>query len=150
MTRSRRVNAQQKCSQLCRRMELRNGIQLLERRRERVRKAPHGPRRELLMLWIEVAIMHDAGQVPGYLKFSFDERSIDDELFRFIRKLACAPGFNLPAHRFEVSLHAVDACREDVHEAQVLGVLGEHRCERARDNVSELGPQPFLGCFVSY
>src|SRR5229473_2842780 len=33
--------------------KLRNGVQLLECRCERVRQAPHGPRRELLMLGIE-------------------------------------------------------------------------------------------------
>jgi hypothetical protein len=56
-------------------------------------------------------------------------------------KLACAPGFNLPAHRFEVALHAVDADREDVHEAQAFCVLGEHGRERARDNVAKPGIQ---------
>ena len=46
------------------------------------------------------------------------------------RNLGCAPSFNLPAHRLEVPLHAVHTDREDVHEAQVLGVLGEHGGER--------------------
>ena len=104
---SRRVSAFEKCSQLGRRLELRNGVQLLERRGERVRQAPHGPRHELLMLRIEVAIMHDTGQVLGYLKFSLDEGSVDDELRGLTRKLACASGFDLPTHRFEVALHAV-------------------------------------------
>jgi hypothetical protein len=54
-------------------------------------------------------IVHNSGQVLGYLKLSLDEGPIDDELCSFIRKLACAPGFNLPAHGFEVVLHAVDA-----------------------------------------
>ena len=59
--------------------ELWHSFQFLEGRCERVREAPHRPRRELLMLGIEVAIMYDASQVPGYLKFSLDEGSIDDD-----------------------------------------------------------------------
>ncbi len=69
------------------------------------------------MLRIEVVIMHHSRQVLGYFKFSLDEGSIDDELRGFIRKLACAPGFNLPAHRLEVALHAVHPHREDVDES---------------------------------
>src|SRR6266481_3213778 len=102
------------CSQPSGRPKLRNGFQFLEGRGERVRQAPHSPRRELLMLRIEVVIMHHSRQVLGYFKFSLDEGSIDDELRGFIRKLACAPGFNLPAHRLEVALHAVHPHREDV------------------------------------
>jgi hypothetical protein len=30
-------------------------------------------------------------------------------------------------HRFEIPLHAIDPDGEDVHEAQVLGVLGGYR-----------------------
>ncbi len=117
------VNAFKKCSQLGRRPELRNGFQFLEGQGERVRQAPHSPRRELLMLGIEVASMHDAGQVPGYFKFSLNEGSIDDELRGFIRKLAYAPGFNLPAHRFKVPLHAVDADGKAVLQREVLAVF---------------------------
>jgi integrase len=53
-TRSRRVDTFEKCSQLGRRPELRNGFQFLEGRGERIRQAPHRPRGELLMLRIEV------------------------------------------------------------------------------------------------
>ena len=36
------------------------------------------------------------------------------------------PSLELFPHRLEVPLHAVHPDREDVHEAQVLGVLGEY------------------------
>ncbi len=91
------------------------------------------------MLGIKVAITHDTGQVPGYLNFSFHEGSTDDEPRGFVRKLACAPSFDLPTHWFEVPLHAVHSDQEDTYEADVFRVLRQHRRERARDNVAKLG-----------
>ena len=76
-------------------------------------------------------MVHDSGQVLGYLKFSLDEDPIDDELRGLIRKLGCTPSLDLPAHRLEVPLHAVHADREDVDEAQVLRMLGQHGSEHA-------------------
>ena len=125
--RSRRMNAFEKCSLLGHRPELRNRFQLLEGRRECVRQAPHRSRCELLVLGIEVATMHCSSQVSRYLQIPLDESAIDDEFRCFIRKVACPPSLDLPAHRLEVALHAVDANCENVDEAQVFGVFGEHR-----------------------
>ena len=117
---SRHVNAFKKGSQLGRRSELRNGFQSLEGRRERVRQAPHLPRRELLILRIEVVIVHHSGQVLGCLKFSLDECPINYELRGFIRKLAAAPSLDLPAHRLEAALQAVNADGNAVLQSEVL------------------------------
>src|SRR5437667_2683410 len=76
-TRSRSGNAFEKCSQLGRRPEVRNGFQFLVGRGESVRQAPQSPRRELLVLGIEVAMVHHSGQVLGHFKFPFDEGPID-------------------------------------------------------------------------
>jgi len=48
-----------------------------------------------------------------------------------VREAGALPGLDLFAHGLDVSLHAVHSDREDVHEAQVLGVLGEHGREHA-------------------
>ncbi len=76
-------------------------------------------------------LLHDSRQMFGDLKFSLDEGPIDDELRDPIRKACYLPGLDLLPHRFEVPLHAVYSNRQDVHEAQMLGVLGEHRREHA-------------------
>ncbi len=77
---SRHVNAFKKCSQLGRRPELRNGFEFLESRGKRVRQAPHSPRRELLVLGIDVAMVHHSGQVLGHLKFRPLGQSPEDDL----------------------------------------------------------------------
>jgi len=66
----------------------------------------------------------------GDLKFSLDEGPIDDQLRGPIREACDLPGLDLLPHRLEVALHAVHADRQDVREAQVLGVLGENGRER--------------------
>lgn len=53
----------QKLSELRSRLELRNGIQFLERRRKCIREAPDRVRSELFVLWLEVQIVHGARQV---------------------------------------------------------------------------------------
>lgn len=111
------MNALKKCSQLGCRPKLGNGLQFLEGRGERARQAPHGSRCELLVLRIEVVIVHDSSQVLGYLKFSLDERSIDDQLRALIGKARPFPCFDLLPHWLEVPLHAVHADGEDVDEA---------------------------------
>jgi len=78
-------------------------------------------------------IVHDSGHVLRDVKFSLDEGPINDELRRLIRKLSCAPGFNLPAHWFEIPLHAVDADRDLIDEAKMLRVLRKDRREVAAE-----------------
>ena len=51
-------------------------------------------------------------------------------------KLLLAPLLRLPAHGFEVALHAVDADRKAVLQGEVLRVFGQDRREHARGNVT--------------
>jgi hypothetical protein len=74
----------------------------------------------------------------GRLQIPFDERAIDDEFGGLVCKLLLAPLLRLPAHGLEVALHAVDADGEAVLQREVLGMLGQDRSERARDNVTIL------------
>src|SRR5208283_3860851 len=53
----------QEFAQLGCRPELRDGVQFLECRRERVGETPDGSRPEFLVLWLEVKVMHAAGEV---------------------------------------------------------------------------------------
>ena len=55
------------------------------------------------------------------------------ERLQVVREAGPFPGFDLLPHGLEVPLHAVYPDREDVHETQVLGVLGEHGREIPRD-----------------
>ena len=106
----------QELSQLCRRPELRDGIQFLERRRERVRKTPDGPRPEFLILWLEVQIMHRPGQMFGSFQFALDERFVDDHLRGDIGEFASLPRFDLLTHGLEVPLHPVDSDRDAIYK----------------------------------
>ncbi len=57
------------------------------------------------------------------------------------RSVVCAASYEarkFGVRRLEVPLHAVHANCEDVHEAQVLAVLGKYGRERSRDIVSKL------------
>ncbi len=60
------------------------------------------------------------------LEFALDERPVDDQFRCRVRKARSLPRLDLFSHRLEVPLHAVYSNREDVHEAQMLGVLGQH------------------------
>jgi hypothetical protein len=62
---------------------------------------------------------------------------LNDQLRGLVRNPRRLPGLDLPAHRLEVALHAGHSDGEDVHEAQMFGVLGEHGREyslNAKDN----------------
>ena len=68
----------------------------------------------------------------------FHEGPVDNQLRGLVRETGPLPRLDLFPHGLEVPLHAVHADREDAHEAQVLGVLGEHGSEYARDNIAML------------
>src|SRR5260370_30397644 len=135
----------------------RNGWQFVERGGERVGQAPQRSRSELLDPRVEIRVMNVPGQVPGYLKFSFDEGSIDDDLRGFVRKLSCVPSFDLPAHRFEVPLHAVDADGKAILQREVLAVFRQNgrvislKCEvLTHEHTQSDGagqPETFVVCF---
>ena len=58
---------------------------------------------------------------------------IDHQLRGFFRKACSLPRLDLLPHRLEVPMHAVYPDRQNIHEAQVYAVLGNHGCERPRD-----------------
>ena len=68
-------------------------------------------------------ILHNSGQLLGRLQFTFDEGAINDQLRYFIRKLSRAPDLDLSPHRFEITLHAVNAYRKAVLEPEILCVF---------------------------
>src|SRR5258708_5457138 len=107
-------------------LELRDGIQFLECRRERIGKTPDRSRPEFLVLRIEVKVMHGAGEVFGSFECSLDERLVDDHLGGDVRQFTFLPCFHLLSHRLEVSLHSVDSNRDTVDQRERLRVFGKH------------------------
>jgi hypothetical protein len=77
------------------------------------------------------------GQVFGGVEFALHECPIDDQFRCIVQKACSLPRLDLLPHRLEVPLHAVYPNREDVYKAKVLGVLGEHGREHARDDVAK-------------
>ena len=69
----------------CCRAEPRNAFQFLHGRGKRVGQAPHRPRCELLVLRIEIAIVHDSGEVFGHLQVSLDKSLLSSEADRNYR-----------------------------------------------------------------
>jgi hypothetical protein len=83
------------------------------------------------ILRIEVPTVHDPSQVPGNIKFPFNEGAINDEFRGFIRELVCAPSLVLAPHWLEVALHAVNANGNAVLQSEVLRVFRQDGSERA-------------------
>ena len=102
-------------------------------------EAPGRPWREFLDAGIEVEVVHSVSQVFGNIQLTLHKGPIHDQLRGLVSKARLLPRLDLFPHRLKVPLHAVHADREDVHETKVLGVLGEHGCKHARDNVAKLG-----------
>jgi len=122
MARPPSVECIEKLAQLCRCLELRNGVEDFERRRECIRQAPDGARLELGIAGVEVGVVDIAKRMLRRIKFRFHERPVDDELGSVVGELNLAPSFDLPAYRLEVPLHAVHAHGERVHQAEVFRV----------------------------
>src|SRR5208282_4989702 len=101
-----------------RRPELRNGIEFLERARERIGETPCRPRSKLLDLGVEIQVVNTAGQVLGKIQLALYKGPVDDQLRGLVREAGLLPGRDLFPHGLEVPLHAVDADREGVHEAE--------------------------------
>ncbi len=114
-------------------LELRDWIEIFERARERIGETPCRPRSEFLDPRIEIEIVDAAGQVLGDIQLALDECPVDDQLRGLVLKTCPLPSLDLLPHRLEVPLHAVHSHREDVHEAQMFGVLGEHGREVAAE-----------------
>jgi hypothetical protein len=86
----------QKLSQLRGRLELRNSLQVLEGRSERVRETPDGSRSEFLVLRFEVKVMHGASEVFWSFEAALDECLADDQFggdvrqFTFLKASTCS------------------------------------------------------------
>src|ERR1700687_3378196 len=119
-------------------LELRDWVEVLERTRECVGQAPHCSWYELLDPRLEILVMNAPGQVFRGVELIFRECPADDQVRSVVRQARPLPFLDLFPHRFEVPLHAVDSNREDVHEAHMFGVLGEHGREHVRDNMAKL------------
>ena len=128
-TRSGRVSTFEKCSQLGCRPELRDGIEFVERARERIGETPSRPRGEVLDLGIEIQVVDAGGQVLGNIQLTLHKRPVDDQLRGLVREAGPLPGLDLLPHGLEVPLHAVHPHRKDVHQAEILGVLREDGSE---------------------
>src|SRR2546429_475835 len=102
------------------------GSRFFECTRERVGETPRCPRTEFLDLRIEVQIMDPAGEMLGNIQLAFHKGPVYDELRGIVWKTCPLPDLDLFPHRLEVPLHTVYANREDVHKAQVLGVLSKY------------------------
>jgi hypothetical protein len=98
----------QEFSQFRRSLELGDGLQFLECRRERIGKTPDGSRPEFLVLRLEIQVMHGAGKVFRGFQFALDECLVDGHLGGDVRQFAPLPVLHLLSHRLEVSLHAVN------------------------------------------
>src|SRR5689334_7121365 len=75
-----RVPLLQEAAQLGCRLEFRNRLQFLERRRERIGQAPQRPGLEFFVLRIEIEIVDPPCQVLWHIELALDERLIDDHL----------------------------------------------------------------------
>ncbi len=104
----------QKRAQLGSCLELRDRVELLQCRRERVGKAPHGPWLKLGIPGIEVKLVDSLSQVAGSVQFAFDKGPVDDQFGRGRRELLLAPGFHLSAHGLKAPLHAINPDRKAV------------------------------------
>lgn len=77
------------------------------------------------MLRCEIEFVNLPHQVFRDVKVAFNERTIDDQLCCRCNQLLSAPSFYLSPHRFEVTLHTVNANREAVFEREVFRVFRE-------------------------
>src|SRR5258708_34542832 len=102
-------------------LELGDGIEFLERRRERVGKTPDGSRPEFLVLRLEVQVMHAASEMFGSFQLPLDKRLVDDHLGGDVRQFTSLPCFHLLSHGLKVSLHSVDTDRDAVNELYKKG-----------------------------
>jgi hypothetical protein len=112
------------------RFVLRNRVELLERRGEGVRQAPHRAGRKLPVVVgcaVEIVLVDDAVEMTRGFQFSFDKRAVDNHFRGHVGELAVAPRLDGLYHRLETALHVVDADRDGALEREVFGVFGEDR-----------------------
>ena len=78
-------------AQLGRSLELRNGVQFFECRRERIGETPDRSRPEFLIFWFEVQVAHGSCEVFRRLQFAFDERLVNHNFGGDIRQFTPLP-----------------------------------------------------------
>ena len=116
-------SALQELAQLGRSFELRDRVQFLERRRERVGETPDRPWPEILILRFEVQVMQGPGQVLWRFQLALYESFVDDYLGSQIRQFGLLPDFDLLAHGLEIALHSIHADGYAVNQRERLRVL---------------------------
>ena len=78
---------------------------------------------KFLKLRVEVEVVDFARQVLRGVQLLFDERPIYKELGTGFVDLEAFPGFDLAAHGLEMALHAVDAYRQRIDQAEFFECL---------------------------
>src|SRR5437899_8310624 len=73
--------------------------------------------------------MHAPGEVLWRFERFFDKSLVNHELRFVLANQAFLPGCDLLPHRIEIALHAVDADRYRIDEAEMFRVLGKDRRE---------------------
>ncbi len=118
-------------SQLVRRLELRNRIELLESACERVRQARHRALRELRVFRLEVQPVHFGQKTPGSVEGAVDERAVENQFCALVGDLSLPPQLRLALHRLDVPLDAVYSNGERIDQVEALTVLRQDRREIA-------------------
>src|SRR5689334_1051946 len=113
-----RVPLLEEAAQLGGRLELRNGLQILERRRERIGQAPKRSGLEFFVLRIEIEIVDPPGEMFRHVEFALDERLINDHLCGDSAEFRLPPRFDLLLHWAEIPLHPIHADGNRIEEIQ--------------------------------
>src|SRR5260370_7575427 len=117
----------QELAQLGCRPELRDGIQFLERRSERVGEAPDRAWPEFLVLRFEVEVVDRSSQMFRSLQLALHERFVDNDLGGDIDEFAQLPRLHLLSHRLKVPLHAIDTPRNPTYQKEPLQLFRAHQ-----------------------
>src|SRR5438309_1143400 len=81
----------QEAAERRRRLELRDQVEFLERRRKRIGEAPQGAWFELGVFRIEIEVVYSWRQMFRHFEVRLDERSIDNQLRPGVGELLRAP-----------------------------------------------------------
>jgi hypothetical protein len=122
--------------------ELRDRIQFLERRRERVGETPDRVWSKILILRFEVQVVNRASEVFGSFQFALDERLINNYFRGDIGEFASLPCLDLLSHRLEVALHPINSDRYAIDQRERLRVFGEYRSEHATNGQGDETTDP--------
>jgi hypothetical protein len=82
--------------------------------------------------------MHTPRQMLWSVQLVLNERPVYNQLGCCARELPGSPRLDLPPHRLEVPLHAVDADRDGIDQREALEVFRQKRLEVAMNNMAKL------------